>query len=113
MDLLTLLSYEEDILALVTGYLDIRSLLALEISSSHFRQLLQDSKVWRVAFDKVAKATHPGYDWRRRLTGRRDKNAVLLPLELRKNASTSLKTEVTESERNVALNFQISVPVSP
>ena len=85
MDLLTLLSYEEDILLLVAGYLDTKSLLALEISSSHFRELLQESKVWRVAFDKLALATQPGYNWRRRLTGR----------------SVNNKKEETESEQNV------------
>ena len=67
MDLLTVLTYEEDILSLIIGYLDVQTLLALEICSAQFRRMFQNFQVWQICFVKLSRSMDAGYDWRRRL----------------------------------------------
>ena len=67
MELLTILTYEQNILTLVIGYLNIKSLLALERCAIQFRQMFQDYNVWQTIFETLSKATNPGYSWHRRL----------------------------------------------
>ena len=84
MELLTILTYEQDILTLVIGYLNIKSLLALERCAIQFRQMFQSYNVWQTVFETLSKATNPGYSLHRRFLERKKPDFKEMTLRLAK-----------------------------